>query len=167
MKLLRALVSAPAIILYVALALCLAIWFFGPLIAIGETRPFDGVLSRAITIGVLALLAIVTASIMIWRRAKRDKDMAEDIVAAEETSDEVVTAELGDLRGKLRTAIGQLRRAKKGGGHLYELPWYIIIGPPGAGKTTAIVNSGLQFPLGDDLGKQAIGGVGGTRNCDW
>jgi type VI secretion system protein ImpL len=47
--------------------------------------------------------------------------------------------------------------------YLYQLPWYIIIGPPGSGKTTALINSGLRFPLG--AGK--VRGVGGTRNCDW
>ncbi|MCZ6702702.1 MAG: type VI secretion system membrane subunit TssM, partial [Ignavibacteria bacterium] len=46
---------------------------------------------------------------------------------------------------------------------LYKLPWYMIIGPPAAGKTTAIQNSGLEFPFGKD----GIRGVGGTRNCDW
>jgi type VI secretion system protein ImpL len=47
------------------------------------------------------------------------------------------------------------------------LPWYAIIGPPGAGKTTALLNAGLEFPLSDELGPGAIKGVGGTRLCDW
>ena len=47
------------------------------------------------------------------------------------------------------------------------LPWYVIIGPPGSGKTTALVNSGLHFPLAAQLGAGAVRGVGGTRNCDW
>ncbi len=44
------------------------------------------------------------------------------------------------------------------------LPWYVIIGPPGSGKTTAIRSSGLKFPFGKS---SAVRGVGGTRNCDW
>src|SRR5690606_7620603 len=40
-----------------------------------------------------------------------------------------------------------------------------IVGPPGAGKTTAIRHSGLDFPLPEATG--ALRGVGGTRNCDW
>ena len=47
------------------------------------------------------------------------------------------------------------------------MPWYIIIGPPGSGKTTALVNSSLDFPLAEQFGKGALQGVGGTRNCDW
>ncbi len=37
----------------------------------------------------------------------------------------------------------------------------------GSGKTTALANSGLQFPLADRFGKTALRGIGGTRNCDW
>ena len=42
-----------------------------------------------------------------------------------------------------------------------------MIGAPGAGKTTALLNAGLEFPLTDSLGKEAVRGVGGTRHCDW
>ena len=43
----------------------------------------------------------------------------------------------------------------------------MFIGAPGSGKTTAILNSGLTFPLEQRVGKGALRGVGGTRNCDW
>ena len=43
----------------------------------------------------------------------------------------------------------------------------LLIGPPGSGKTTALANSGLKFPLADRFGKDGVRGVGGTRNCDW
>ncbi|HET6786677.1 MAG TPA: type VI secretion system membrane subunit TssM, partial [Aquabacterium sp.] len=48
-----------------------------------------------------------------------------------------------------------------------ELPWYIFIGAPGSGKTTALLNAGLTFPLAEKLGQASVRGVGGTRNCDW
>src|SRR5690349_24214414 len=57
--------------------------------------------------------------------------------------------------------------AKSSGSFLYDLPWYLIIGPPGAGKTTALVSSGLRFPLAHGSSVKAVQGVGGTRHCDW
>lgn len=50
---------------------------------------------------------------------------------------------------------------------VHELPWFILIGAPGSGKTTALVNSGLRFPLPLADGIHSVQGVGGTRNCDW
>jgi type VI secretion system protein ImpL len=43
----------------------------------------------------------------------------------------------------------------------------MFIGAPGSGKTTALLNAGLGFTLGDPRGGDVLQGVGGTRNCDW
>jgi type VI secretion system protein ImpL len=43
----------------------------------------------------------------------------------------------------------------------------MFIGAPGSGKTTALLNAGLRFPLGDPRAERSLQGVGGTRNCDW
>ena len=74
------------------------------------------------------------------------------------------------LRKRMHEAVQQIKTSKlgetSGTAALYELPWYMIIGNPAAGKSTAITNSGMQFPLAGSSGK-VIHGVGGTRNCDW
>ncbi|MEX0631844.1 hypothetical protein M8494_06295 [Serratia ureilytica] len=49
--------------------------------------------------------------------------------------------------------------------YLYQLPWYVIIGAPGAGKTTALVNSACTSRWRIASANQ-LRGVGGTRNCD-
>ncbi len=77
------------------------------------------------------------------------------------------TEEVQALRARLATALELLKNALRGRGYLYQQPWYAIIGPPGAGKTTALLNAGLRFPLADTLGQGAVAGVGGTRLCDW
>jgi type VI secretion system protein ImpL len=71
------------------------------------------------------------------------------------------------LRERFEEGVGTLKKHRRAGHSLYELPWYIIIGAPGSGKTTALVNSGLKFPLETGVGRNALKGVGGTRNCDW
>ena len=76
-------------------------------------------------------------------------------------------AEIGAMQLEFQRAIAGLKSSRlghKGRDALSLLPWYVIIGPPGAGKTTALRSSGLQFPYAKG-GK--VKGVGGTRNCDW
>lgn len=76
--------------------------------------------------------------------------------------------EVIELREKMNEAVGLLKRSKIGahGGRaaLYTLPWYVMVGPPAAGKTTAIGESGLTMAGG---GQSKVRGTAGTRNCDW
>jgi type VI secretion system protein ImpL len=72
------------------------------------------------------------------------------------------------LRKGMLEAITTIKTSKlgltRGAAALYELPWYMVIGNPAAGKSSAIGHSGLTFPI---PGSKAVQGVGGTRNCDW
>lgn len=142
------------------IAFMAAIWFGGPLIAFGETRPFGSVLVRLLII--LPVLIIVAAfyGIRYWRKREAEK-------ALEEAASEGDTGDSKVLGERMSEAIATLRNSSGRRNFLYELPWYIIIGPPGAGKTTALANSGLKFPLAGAGGAQAVAGVGGTRYCDW
>ncbi len=70
-----------------------------------------------------------------------------------------------DLQSKWKSSVEALKRSKIGRRRrfLYHLPWYVIIGAPACGKSTAIKNSGLHFPMGEPK----LAGTGGTKNCDW
>ena len=67
--------------------------------------------------------------------------------------------EIDALRKRLHEAIGTIKPSKlgqtSGGAALYELPWYVVIGNPAAGKSTAVVNSGLHFPFSDKAAMQS------------
>ena len=155
-------------LILVALILSACIWYFFPLIGTETWRPFDSPASRAVTIACVWVFFLLLIGFIVWRRRRRDRKMTEEIAqTAEAVEDDALSEEIAELRGKFKAAMAALRRTRNGRRHLHELPWYVMIGPPGAGKTTAIVNSGLQFPLADKMGKAAIGGIGGTRNCDW
>lgn len=90
--------------------------------------------------------------------------------AAQKRAGAAVGAEIETLKQRMQEAVKTIKTSKlgqlSGSEALYELPWYITIGNPAAGKSTAIVNSGLKFPY-DDGGNAIIKGIGGTRNCDW
>ena len=76
-------------------------------------------------------------------------------------------AEIQDLQTQMQRGLVALKQSPGGAAALYNLPWYMIIGPPGAGKTTALRQSGLAFPSLDARSGGGMRGVGGTRNCDW
>jgi type VI secretion system protein ImpL len=76
-------------------------------------------------------------------------------------------AEIADLQSQMQRGLQAMRQSPGGSAALYTLPWYMIIGPPGAGKTTALRQSGLAFPFTDPRSGGGVRGVGGTRNCDW
>lgn len=161
------------------LLLALLIWFVGPLLAIGDMRPLVSVEARVWAIVALVVLALLRYLIRRWRRSATNAGITERLrtmlyTARTEESDEVklLRSRFNDALGVLRQARFNERQGRFGrlfgrGRYLYELPWYMIIGAPGAGKTTALLNSGLHFPLAKSHGKGAIKGVGGTRNCDW
>ena len=148
MAVLRFFVSTVFVTLLITAILSLCLWFFGPLLGLGDTRPLDGALVRGIVIGVIWFAVILFLVIRAIRSRRRETALAHEI-AAVDPAEEALAEELAELKSKLGRALQTLRKSKKGRKHLYELPWYVIIGPPGAGKTTAIVNSGLRFPLKD------------------
>ncbi len=144
-------------------SLAAVVYFAGPLIAIGDWHPLENTIVRNIVILLLAAIVAGFVGFSLFRRRKAANQIAEGIGGAEQTvNDEPVLKErMNDALATLKTASGNKS------GYLYDLPWYVIIGPPGAGKTTALVNSGLKFPLARGATPAAVAGVGGTRYCDW
>ncbi|MFK7986010.1 MAG: type VI secretion system membrane subunit TssM [Sandaracinaceae bacterium] len=126
----------------------------------------------AFTVIVIAvLLGIFIARRLRARRAARELEKALAAQAAEQarTARPDMQAEILQMQQEFQKAIGALKSSKlaRGGEDaLYALPWNLIIGPPGSGKSTALRNSGLQFPYMSTSGG-GVRGIGGTRNCDW
>ncbi|MEN5256791.1 type VI secretion system membrane subunit TssM [Pseudomonas protegens] len=149
------------------IALSLIIWFIGPLLEFLVPEGRRG----ALIIFIFALWIGYRVFCIIQARRHAAKVLQSLAADTPPDPDSVATAEeLAALRQRMDEALALLKKAKLGGDerrNLYELPWYVIIGPPGSGKTTALVNSGLHFPLAAQLGAGAVRGVGGTRNCDW
>ncbi|MBV9758397.1 MAG: type VI secretion system membrane subunit TssM [Alphaproteobacteria bacterium] len=153
--------------------LAVIIWLFGPLLGIGDLHPLAGLLARVLAIVAIVVLWLILNLIRELRQSKKDKELVDAVAAAPAEAPEATASaeEVALLSERLKEALHTLKRTRLGRGwfgrrYLYELPWYMFIGPPGAGKTTALANCGLDFPLAA-TGQREIRGVGGTRNCDW
>ncbi|HLX80201.1 MAG TPA: type VI secretion system membrane subunit TssM [Burkholderiales bacterium] len=157
-------------------AFSLVAWFVGDLVCIGAWRPFETPAGRA---------ALIAAAGIAWaglefrrsRKARMENEKLLEVLASGGDSDSAARAarEIAVLHQRFEEAAAILKQARFKGPdgesrYVSELPWYVFIGAPGSGKTTALVNSGLRFPLREAAGASgdpALAGIGGTRNCDW
>ncbi|MEZ8811013.1 type VI secretion system membrane subunit TssM [Vibrio alginolyticus] len=143
------------------------IWVVGPLIAIAGYEPLKSDFQRLVTILVLVLLwAIFNVTKQHKQKVKEDESI-QTLLEVDSLSDKEAASEIDLMRERIEQAVKVVTKTHKGKRSLYDLPWYVLIGPPGTGKTTVLKQSGLEFPLGDSLGSDSIAGVGGTRHCDW
>ncbi|HEY0819853.1 MAG TPA: type VI secretion system membrane subunit TssM, partial [Rhizobacter sp.] len=129
---------------------------------------------------VAILVTLLVVWFIVWAvrrwRARRAADQLEAAMDAEAeraikaAPTKESRAEVAAVRERMQDAIKTIKTSKlgltSGSAALYELPWYAVIGNPAAGKSTAIVRSGLNFPFSDKT-SSVIQGIGGTRNCDW
>ena len=143
------------------------IWYAGPYFAFAEYRPLEPVSARLIAIAVIVGCWLVVRLVKRLRSFRASDRLLAAVVAQPQPTEARPPAEVVKLRERFEEAVSALRQQRRGGRSLYDLPWYLIIGAPGSGKTTALLNSGLKFPLEQRVGKGALRGVGGTRNCDW
>ncbi|ECD3752122.1 TPA: type VI secretion system membrane subunit TssM [Salmonella enterica subsp. enterica serovar Orion] len=163
--------------------LCLAIGFVTPLLALGDVHPFAPLWVRLTLIGFILLMYALYGLYRLWRALRMDEQLlrrflhprgeevpvAGEIKADLRTVNHIVTQAIRQLR-QLRVDMPGWRKIFEGKRFLYELPWFMVVGSPGDGKTTALLNTGLQFPLAEQMEQTSriltVPG-GGTLHCDW
>lgn len=150
-----------ALVLIGFLAFSCVVIFAGPLIGFGDSHPFEPIWVQALLIGLLALILLIWGVVKLLRRRKGQQALEKALVA-----DPSPSGDGKELAGRMQAALATLKKSGNSKTYLYDMPWYVIIGPPGSGKTTALVNSEIKFPIS---GQQQGGlqGFGGTRYCDW
>jgi type VI secretion system protein ImpL len=130
----------------------------------------------AIVFTVVAILTIVTWIVVRRVRASMkaaalERELLKQAAAQADKARPDRRAEIMALQTQMKNALDALKRTKLGskGGRaaLYALPWYVIVGPPAAGKTTALTQSGLGFIAPPGSSGAKVRGTAGTRNCDW
>ena len=164
------LLKYPGLVIEIGVVFLIAlVWFVGPWVG------FDSVEGRvAIMIGIVLLRAVVhvVQYVLVQQRgAKLEESLRQEGARQVGSARPDRKEEIDAVRIQFEKGIAALKESKlskglSGKAALYALPWYMFIGPPASGKSTALRHSGLQFPSLSGSG-QGLQGVGGTRNCDW
>ncbi len=219
-------ITRTTMVIIIFLLIVAALWFLGPFLGFGETRPLESVEARAIfivlailgliglwfnvpfflitaaTIGVIiwvigpylfigdgyplqsfgtrlmaiAVILAVTLLYGIWKlllALKNNPKLLEtffshrDDVNVDTDATEVnsVIREAADYIKKIRHTLPWFRRFFFPDHRAGDLPWYMVIGSLDAGKTSAVLSSGQNFPLPEQLNRVCKESQP-TRSCD-
>jgi hypothetical protein len=114
---------------------------------------------------VAALASGIYLLILKWREKSRARALSADIrdtrAPRDVAADAAKKARYEDLKRQFREGLDKFESAGKS---LYALPWVLMAGPPGSGKTEAIRHSELKFPTGL---QDKLQGAGGTYSMNW
>lgn len=112
-----------------------------------------------------AVVLLAYAWFLISRRRKKSESLQSDLASkslrggSSGAAEEIGKRE--DLRQKFLKGVADYKRA---GFELYAMPWFLIMGEPGSGKTLALKKSNIGFL--PDLTDEFQGGAG-TYTMDW
>jgi len=130
----------------------------------------SGMLWSMIALGVMTAISLVILGVRARRAKKESQAQGEDLESAlrgsssgwdDRVADPAEIARQDELRNKFLRGIQVFRDHER---DFYSMPWYVIVGEPGSGKTQAISRSELRFP--EHL-HESLQGTGGTYSMDW
>ncbi|HEY0210256.1 type VI secretion system membrane subunit TssM [Acerihabitans sp.] len=159
---------------FAAAACSLAVWFMGPRLAVGGLHPLASETARYQVIGAVAALWLLLRLRSSLRQARFRRGLRRQLTPAERPPSAVdeTTLAAGFKRAAriLKRHHGHSGGLKKyglpgwGRAYLHQLPWYLVLGAEGSGKSKALQHAGLDFlesrPI--DAGAAAVPG-----RCDW
>lgn len=145
-------------------AILIVLLLFGTALMLGWPW-WMGFFLVAVAVGMVAAFFLVRR----FLARRREQRFVQEVISQDEarlkTLGEKERAGQKDLQNRWREAVESLKRShlRKLGNPLYVLPWYLVIGESGSGKTTAI--SSAQLTTFSETNR--VSGISGTRNFDW
>lgn len=116
----------------------------------------------AIAIIVISFLCWAVSAIFTAKQKKRSHRMVADLSRDDQAGPASMDVK-ASIKANNEKFFNAVRDMKKNlGVNVYDLPWYIVIGDSGCGKTRLINNGGLTFSTGKPEGYQL-----GTLNYNW
>ena len=153
------------LVILICVALAVTVWILGPKIGLAAVWLRILIIAAIVLPPLIYLIYLIVKKLAERKAAKGLEDgMKAQGLAHQQSARPDRQEDIAILNENFGQAVEALKQSKL---TLYDLPWYMIIGPPAAGKSTALLNSGLRFPFTSSSGGRAIRGIGGTRNCDW
>ncbi|WON77489.1 type VI secretion system membrane subunit TssM [Serratia sp. UGAL515B_01] len=152
--------------LFVAVALLVlaAVWIIGPYLLIGKGHPLESALRRGLVMAVILLVTILYGLWRLVRALALDPTLLDNFIKKKPVEVLEERPEYSAINSVIEGGERYMRRIhrslpawrrffsidyRRGG-----LPWYLVLGTPGAGKTSMLFSSGQEFPLPEQLNRK-------------
>ena len=136
--------AAPVALALGLIALLVATWWLGPHWELHGEFPLAAWQMRAlVTLGAVLLVAMIWGTVLARRLGKVNAAKAEE---QQEQEDPILPMERRQQR-LLDRQLGALKNNLPGRRGVYRLPWYLLMGLEGAGKSSLIQRSGQTYTL--------------------
>lgn len=163
--------TAPWVVaLFCAAILTLLVWFFGPYIAIADKPVLQSVVSRLVATIVIILGWGFFVALYYSRRKSRELSDPQKAAESEKitVNKALFKEEIQHIKNKFKNAVRIVTTSNFYGSSSrsrYNLPWYLVIGTANSGKTSLLLNSGLQFPLNEQADRHLYN-LRSTDRCE-
>ncbi|MCO8163804.1 type VI secretion system membrane subunit TssM [Pseudomonas sp. 21LCFQ010] len=124
------------------------VWWGGPTLAINDVRVLASALARLLAVCALLLLWGAVMLLSRWWRGR--PSVIDPQWAAQQADQQRLDNERRSLHKRFAEALRSLRHASLFSEDRQPLPWYLLIGPQGSGKSRLLACSGLEFALDRD-----------------
>lgn len=157
--------------LLLVLAVALLVWFIGPLLAVNDYKFWESATVRLLSISALLLIWGLSMVFVSWRAGVRKKHLEDSEDGQARLRREAqIDKEQYALHKRFKQAMRTLKTSSlyRGRSERWrdDLPWYLLIGPQGSGKTSLLDFSGLEFPINTHE-RKLTRDTSGTQFCDW
>lgn len=157
--------------LLLTLFIALMVWFVGPLLAVDDYKFWEASTSRLLTISGLTLMWGLTMVFVSWRASVRKRAIEESESGQERMRrEEKIDQQQREISARFKAALKTLKTSSvyRGRSERWrdDLPWYLLIGPEGSGKTSLLDFSGVEFPI-NTIDRKMTRDTTGTQHCDW
>ncbi len=123
----------------------------------------SGHLTAVVVVAVLLAMLVAGYITLVLRRARRKEDEEEKPPEEAEASASVTAVtQVADLELSFRRALKTLKSVTTGSEYRYSIPWYLMLGPVGTGKTTVL--EALSLPRRAQPDPE---GLSPSRACRW
>lgn len=134
--------AVPALLLLLFIAVHLFVWWKGPSFVIAEEKPLSTITSRVLfSIAFTLLVSIVVG----FLQRKEVRQYYRDRQKEELLNTDIKAKYLRKQKEELDDLMVHFKENYQRENHLYDLPWYLVLGYGESGKTSLLQASGQEF----------------------